>query len=661
MTSSSAADVLWTPDEQENQALEFTAYCDWLRASGVATEEDTADYRSVWEWSIDDVERFWRTFAEYAGVGLEPSGSGRAVPLGMPGGDWFGASNVNYAEIALGHDIDGPAIVALAEDGTRVTLTWSELRAQVGAVAGFLRRQGIAKGDRVVAVLPNRVEAIVGLLAAASVGAVWSIVAPEFGAEAIVARLGQLEPKVLICTRSYDFRGRTIDRSDTLEAVLEQLPTLVHVIWVGSAVSPPPGPAVHSWAEVIAVSETWQVSPTRFGDPLWVVFSSGTTGIPKGIVHGHGGVVLEHLKTLTLHADLRPGDSFLAVASTSWVVWNMLASGLLRGATIVLLDGDAAYPDLDRVWAVASQERARVLCLGAGFVHASMRAGCRPGTDHDLSSLRMIQVTGSPLTPDGYRWVYDAVGDVWLASASGGTDIAGIFLGGAPTEPVRAGRLQPAALGVAAQAWNNAGDPVVGEVGELVITKPMPSMPLYFWNDPDGSRYRSSYFSSYPGVWCHGDMVEFDADGSSVILGRSDSTLNRNGIRLGPADIYQVVESLDDVVESLIVGVERGDSYYMPLFVHLADGVEAATAIDTIKRAIRERLSPRFIPDEIIPVSAIPHTRTGKKLEVPVKRLVQGMSIDAVVDRGSIDDIGALAEIRDRVARAGVAGPGGSR
>jgi acetoacetyl-CoA synthetase len=434
-----------------------------------------------------------------------------------------------------------------------------------------------------------------------------------------------------------------------LAEVLGQLPTLRQVIWVDRPQRPPAagGAQAHHWDDVVARERQWRADPLPFEHPLWVLFSSGTTGVPKGIVHGHGGVVVEHLKSLALHADLRPGQTLFVVGSTSWVVWTMLVSGLLRGARIVLLDGNPAYPDLGRVWRVAAGEQATVLGLGAAYVHAGMRAGLAPGRVHDLSALRMLQVTGSPLAPDAYRWVLDAVGSVCLASVSGGTDVAGIFLGGVPTEPVRLGRLQPPALGVAAAAWDAEGRPIVGRAGELVITKPMPSMPLYFWRDPDATRYRDSYFSPWPGVWRHGDLVEFEPDGTSVILGRSDSTLNRNGIRLGPADIYRVVEALAEVEEALIVGVERGTDYYMPLFVKLGTGVDSTAAVEAIRAAIRAQLSPRYLPDDIIPVAAVPHTRTGKKLEVPVKRLLQGRPLDEVVDPGSVDDIDALAAIRD--------------
>ena len=645
-------DIVWSPDEARTHGSAYASFTEWLQQKELARPAEVASYRHLWTWSVVDVERFWRAFAEYSGIDLSPSVHGAGAPESMPGGEWFPGASLNYADAVLGPDRQGDAIVAIAEDGTRTALTWADLRAQVGALAEFLRSNGIQKGDRVAAVLPNRLEAVVGLLAAASVGAVWSVVAPEFGVEAITARLRQLEPKVLIATSAYDYNGRVVDRSAVLLEVLGELSSVQHVVWVGASVpAAQPMAQDHQWSEVLAHPAAWTTDPTSFSDPLWVLFSSGTTGVPKGIVHGHGGIVLEHLKTLSLHADVRPGDTMFNVGSTSWVVWNMLVSGLLCGATIVLLDGNPAHPGLDRVWQVSADERVTLLGLGAAYTHASMRAGLQPGTDHDLSHLRMVQVTGSPLMPEAYGWFYEEVGDVWLASVSGGTDIASIFLGGAPCEPVRIGRLQPPALGVAAYSWNEAGEEVLGAEGELVITEPMPSMPLFFWNDGDGSRYRDSYYATYPGVWRHGDLVEFDTDGSSVIVGRSDSTLNRNGIRMGPADLYRIVEAMDEVHEALVVGLERGDSYYMPMFVAFADGVDVEAASDAVRAAIRAALSPRYVPDAIIPVSAVPHTRTGKKLEVPVKRLIAGAPLESVVDPGAVDDFGALQEIRDLVAQ----------
>ena len=645
-----AGDVVWRPAAEQLRDSEYAAFVRWLTETGRAAFGEAPAYRDVWQWSVNDVGRFWQAFAEYTGVAGAASQPG--APAAMPGRGWFPGTGVNYAARCLAGDRQGPAIVAIDDDGTRHVTTWEQLRRQVGALAGFLRDSGIAPGDRVAAVLPNRTEAVVGLLAAASVGAVWSVVAPEFGAGAIVSRLAQLDPAVLIAANGYDYAGRRIDRTDVLAEVLGALPALRQLIWVDQPEGDlKTGAAVSDWSDIMAADRPWTAQTVPFEHPLWVLFSSGTTGVPKGIVHGHGGVILEHLKTLTLHSVLRPGDRFLVVGSTSWVVWNTLVSGLLRGCTIVLLDGNPAYPDLGRVWRVAAEEKVAKLGLGAAYVHASMRAGPRPSRDHDLSALRMLHVTGSPLSPDAYPWVYDEIGDVWLASVSGGTDVAGIFLGAAPGEPVRTGRLQPPALGVAAQAWDAAGRPVTGEPGELVITRPMPSMPLYFWSDPDGSRYRESYFSTYPGAWRHGNLVEFDADGSSVIVGRSDSTLNRNGIRMGPADLYRVVEAMPEVREALVVGIEEPDGYYMPLFVQFTRGADPDGAAAAVRQAIRSALSPRYVPDEIFAVSAIPHTRTGKKLEVPVKRLLMGQPLDTVVDPGAVDDIAALAEIRDAVRR----------
>ena len=644
-------DVIWRPAAEQLRDSEYAAFVRWLTETGRAAFGEAPAYRDVWQWSVDDVGRFWQAFAEYAGVAAAASEPG--APRAMPGRGWFPGTGVNYAARCLADDRQGPAIVAIDDDGTRRVTTWEQLRRQVGAMAGFLRDSGVAPGDRVAAVLPNRTEAVVGLLAAASVGAVWSVVAPEFGAGAIVSRLAQLDPAVLIAASGYDYGGRRIGRTDVLAEVLGALPGLRQLVWAddqpgGDLETDAP---VSRWADIMAADRPWTAQTVPFEHPLWVLFSSGTTGVPKGIVHGHGGVILEHLKTLTLHSVLRPGDRFLVVGNTSWVVWNTLVSGLLRGCTIVLLDGNPAYPDLGRVWRAAAEEKVAKLGLGAAYVHASMRAGLRPSRDHDLSALRMLHVTGSPLSPDAYRWVYDAVGDVWLASVSGGTDVAGIFLGAAPGEPVRIGRLQPPALGVAAQAWDAAGQSLTGEAGELVITRPMPSMPLYFWNDPDGSRYRDSYFSTYPDVWRHGDFVEFDADGNSVIVGRSDSTLNRNGVRMGPADLYRVVEAMPEVHEALVVGIEEPDGYYMPLFVRFTDGTDPHSAPAAVRQAIRSALSPRYVPDDVIAVSAIPHTRTGKKLEVPVKRLLMGQPLEAVVDPGAVDDVAALTEIRDAARR----------
>src|SRR6185312_11287649 len=426
--------------------------------------------------------------------------------------------------------------------------------------------------------------------------------------------------------------------------IFAQLPTAEHIIWVTRHGSTPPVdtpvPAV-SWEQAVAAPAEPAYPDVEFSHPLWVLFSSGTTGIPKGIVHGHGGALLEEMKMLLIHSDLRPGDRYYNVASTSWVLWNSLISALGVGATAVLVDGNPTFPSADRVWQVTAAEKVAVLGVSAGFVHACAKTDLVPMHDHDLSALRSLQVTGSPLSADGYRWVYGHVGDIWLSSMSGGTDIASVFVGGSPTLPVRVGYIQAPALGVRVEAWDDAGSPTTGK-GELVVTQPMPSMPLQFWGD-DGSRYHDSYFSTYPGVWRHGDYIEFSQRGI-LIHGRSDSTLNRNGLRLGSADIYAAVETLPEVAEALVIGAELGTEYYMPLFVKISDGADPAAAEAAIVKSIRDSLSARYLPDEIVFMRAIPHTRTGKKLEVPVKRLLQGAALDDVADLGAVDDPELLEE-----------------
>lgn len=637
---------IWRPSADVVAASNVTGFIDWLAREQIASLDD---YHQLWEWSVEDVGRFWESFARFTGVDLAGEPAAPVADGSMPDTQWFAGRTVNFAE-ELMRGKSGVAMVAVGEDGERAEISWSTLRAQVAALSQSLRKWGIVPGDRVVAVLPNIPAAVVAFLAAATVGAVWSVCAPEFGSGAIISRFAQLEPRLIIACPGYRLGGRDRDRGSELSAIIEALPALERVVWVtdNSACEAPtvPVPTV-DWETVIAGDAQERFEVLGFEHPLWVLFSSGTTGTPKGIVHGHGGALLEQFKMQLIHCDLHPGDRYMNVASTSWVVWNALVFSLALGATAILLDGNPAYPALDRVWRVTAQERVTSLGLGAGYIHACLKATMRPGSDFDLSALASVQVTGSPLSEDGFRWVYAEVGDVWLASMSGGTDIASIFVGGVPTLPVRVGRIQVPALGVDVQAWDDSGARVVGERGELVVVKPLPSMPLYFWNDSHGTRYHDSYFSTFPGVWRHGDFIEFDVDGSSVIHGRSDSTLNRNGIRLGSADIYRAVEQLPEVKESMVVGAEFGADYYMPLFVVLAEGTDVGQAKGRIGAAIRDALSPRYLPDEIIPVRAIPHTRTGKKLEVPVKRLIQGAELTDVVDLGAVDDADLMREFAD--------------
>ncbi len=640
-----SGEVIWRPSQEEAALSNVACFTEWLQGRGITA----SDYHELWTWSVEDPADFWSLFTEFMGVDLGgapgPATDGRP----MPGTAWFPGRTVNFAQHLL-EGKNGTALIALAEDGRREEISWDRFRQLVASVAASLRGMGIRPGDRVAAVLPNVLEAVAAFLACASVGAVWTVCSPEFGTGAIASRFGQLDPRVLIAVPGYRLGGRDRDRAADIATVVDQLPTLERVVWVDrhtSAVPPTLSIPTDKWEDLAATPGEPQYSTLPFDHPLWVLFSSGTTGVPKGIVHGHGGALLEQLKMLSIHSDLRPGDRFLSVASTSWVVWNGLVSALGCGATAVLLDGNPTHPDLEHLWQLTARERVTVLGTGAGYIHACLKAGLVPRRDFDLTALRAVHVTGSPLSEDGFRWVYRSVGDVWLASMSGGTDIASVFVGGVPTLPVRVGRLQAPALGVNVQAWDEAGSRLTGAKGELVVVDPMPSMPLFFWNDPDGCRYREAYFDTYPGVWRHGDFIEIGSDGSSVIHGRSDSTLNRNGIRLGSADLYRIVEQLPEVLEALVVGAELGSDYYMPLFVVLTDGTNADDAAARIREAIRRDLSPRYIPDAIIPVPGIPHTRTGKKLEVPVKRIIQGAEPSSVADLGAVDD----AELLQQYAR----------
>lgn len=644
IVDAAAADgeVIWRANEEIVDAAAVSRFAAYVRGHDVVVEDG---YDGLWQWSVDEPERFWQLFAAFAGVELGGDAGPVRTDDPMPRTRWFPGRTLNFARHLLEAG-EGTALIEVAEAGRASEITRDELRADVAAFAAHLRSVGVEAGDRVVGILPNVSEAVVGFLAAASIGAVWSVCAPEFGPGAIVSRFAQLEPKVVIAAPGYRLSGKDRDRRPELSEILDGLPTVERIVWVTRHTDAPPIETradAASWAEATATPAELTFADVEFSHPLWVLFSSGTTGIPKGIVHGHGGALLEELKMLLIHSDLRPGDRYLNVASTSWVLWNSLVSALGVGAVPVLVDGNPTFPSVDRVWQVAAATRAAALGVSAGFIHACAKTDLVPREDHDLSALRSVQVTGSPLSADGYRWVYANVGDVWLSSMSGGTDIASIFVGGVPALPVRVGRIQAAALGVRVEAWDDAGDPTTGR-GELVVTAPMPSMPLRFWGDDGGSRYQSSYFDTYPGVWRHGDFIEFDASGI-LIHGRSDSTLNRQGLRLGSADIYATVEALPEIAEALVVGAEIGpDGYYMPLFVKLADGADPQTATDAVTAAIRKDLSPRYLPDEIIVMRGIPHTRTGKKLEVPVKRLIQGASLAEVADLGAVDDAGLLEE-----------------
>ncbi|MEJ2869104.1 acetoacetate--CoA ligase [Actinomycetospora sp. OC33-EN08] len=638
-------DPIWVPDEAAVQDARLTALAHLVAGRhGV----DLDGYDALQRWSVEHLADFWTAVLDLFDVQVDGDRSRVLVDDAMPGARWFPDVALNYAEHALRGDGHELVVVAETEDGTTTTRTRGELRAEVGAFAGWLRGHGVVAGDRVVGYLPNGTHALVAFLACASLGAVWSVCGQDYAAAGAVARFAQLEPVVLVTADGYRWNGRVHDRRDEVEALRAALPTLRHSVGVEHAgLGVPPGTV--GWDEALAAPAEPTFARVAFDAPLWVLFSSGTTGVPKGIVHGHGGVLLDHLKLLGLHLDLHERDRFLWYTTPNWMMWNVQVSGLLVGATVVLYDGSPAHPDAGRLWTLAAAHRVALLGVSPGYLLASAKAGLEPGRSHDLGALRVLGCTGSPLPASSYHWVHDHIGAaIQLASSTGGTDVVSGFAGSAPTTPVWPGEISAPLLGVALEAWDAEGRPVVDEVGELVVTRPMPSMPLRFVDDPDGERYRDAYFSVFPGVWRHGDWVRITARGSVVVSGRSDSTLNRHGVRLGSADLYAVVEALPEVREALVIGAELDDGgYWMPLFVVLEPGVDLDADGGALRRritdAIRTQASPRHVPDDVLAVAAIPHTRTGKKLEVPVKRLLQGASLDRVAGRDAVDDPDVLA------------------
>lgn len=629
----------WAPSPEAIERSALAGFVRWLR-----TERglDFGTYAQLWSWSTADPDAFWQAIADFFDVPFHDRADRALAEERMPGAVWFPGATLNYAECALRRTGDGTAVVALSESG-RAELTWDELREQVGSVAAWMRAQGVNPGDRVVGYVPHIAPAVVCFLAAASLGAIWSMCSQEFSAQGAADRLAQLEPVLLVTADGYDYNGSTHRRDAEVAQLLDLLPSVTATLWVTN-LGGPAGAGATAYDAVIAEPHPLEPTPVPFDHPLWVLYSSGTTGRPKGIVHGHGGIVLEHLKMLGLHMDIGACSRFFWFTTTSWMMWNMQVSGLLLGATIVLYDGSPGWPRPDALWDLAAREELTFLGTSAAYLVATHKSGARPGKGRDLSRLESLGSTGSPLPESTHAWIKEALPHVWVGPASGGTDIASGFAGVVPTEPSRAGEMQARQLGVAMEAWDPEGRPVVDEVGELVVTRPLPSMPLYFWDDPDNARYLDAYFSTYPGVWRHGDWVTVSDHGSVTVHGRSDATMNRLGVRMGSAEIYEVVDQVAAVRDCLVVGVELADGgYWMPLFVVPSEtGGGTSELAAELKQLIRAEVSPRHVPDEVIFTSALPHTMTGKRMEVPVKRLLQGVPLDQAVNPSAVDDPGAL-------------------
>lgn len=628
--------MLWKPDEALVDRCHLTRFRNWLIVQKGLT---FYDYQALWQWSIENPAAFWESVAQYFEVQFAAPYTSVMSNDAMPHTRWFTGARLNYAQhLFRKKSADRPAILFQSENKPLLSISWQQLEHEVAAVQAFLQQQGVQPGDRVGAYMPNIPQATVAFLATLSMGAVWSSTSPDFGADSVIDRFRQISPKVLFAVDGYHYNGKFFDRRHVVKQLREAMPSIETLVmvpqhydegWEGAFV----------WNDVLQTPHNGLTfTQVDFDHPLWILYSSGTTGMPKAIVHGHGGVLLEHLKYLAFHNDVHEGEVFFWYTTTGWMMWNFLHAAWLMGATLMLYDGSPGYPDLNVLWKMASADGVHHFGTSAPFLMACLKAGIRPA-DFTLSALRTIGSTGSPLPPEGFAYVYNAIKpNVWLCSMSGGSDVCTAFVGGNPWWPVYEGEIQCRALGCAMESWDEAGKPLVGQVGEMVITQPMPSMPIYFWNDPDFMRYNESYFAHYPGVWRHGDWLKITERKGVIILGRSDATLNRQGVRIGTAEIYRAVEKIPAIKDALIVNLERSNGTdFMPLFVVLNEGSVLDDALkEHIKQTLRTTCSPRHVPDSIIAVDDIPYTISGKKMETPVKKILMGKSAAESVNLGSV-------------------------
>lgn len=635
---------LWHPTREFVRDSNLFAFRQWLSQRGLSFD----DYESLWQWSVDNPTVFWQAIWDYFNV-ICHSSPKEVLSGTMPDATWFGGSTLNYAEHIFRNATDAyPAILFSSERHDLQEISWKKVAHQVSCLQRYFSSIGVGAGDRIAAYMPNIPEATYGFLASASLGAIWSSCSPDFGADSVIDRFRQIEPSVLICADGYQYGGKQFNKIPVVKEIIARIPSIRHVILI-------PYLDKNTSAEVLPMALLWntvcsdeggmlEFRAVPFDHPLWILYSSGTTGVPKAITHGHGGMLLEHLKYLAFHNDVHPGERFFWFSTTGWMMWNFVQAALLQGATIVLYDGSPGYPDLDVLWRLASDAGIHHFGTSAPFLIACMQSDLKPALRFDLSRIRSVSSTGAPLPSESFDWVYQNVHHhVWLCSMSGGTDVCTAFVGGCPEKPVFRGEIQCRALGCGLHAFNEHGHAIIDEVGEMVITTPMPCMPIFFWNDTDKTKYRSSYFTHYPGVWRHGDWVKITKSGGLVISGRSDTTLNRQGVRIGTAEIYRALHGLREIEDALIVHLDKDGQDYMPLFVVLKPGTTLTPEVQrTIKDTLRTKCSPRHVPDAIIEIPEVPYTISGKKMEAPVKRILSGEAIEKVVSRDAMRNAGAL-------------------
>jgi len=640
--SIAAGKILWEPSRQFKESTNITRYKKWLEER---KNLSFGDYHSLWEWSVSDIEGFWESIWKFYKIKASHPYDEVLSERKMPGAEWFSGSILNYTEhVFRNMSREHPALIFQSEIRPLMEVSWDQLYEKVAAIAASLKKMGLKKGDRIVSLMPNTPETIIAFLAGASIGAVWSSCSPDFGPRSIIDRFKQIQPRLLFAVDGYQYGGKSFVRIPIVQELQQSLPSLEWTVLVPNLHSDTDTKGLkntRNWKDLFSEKIELVYEQVPFDHPIWVLYSSGTTGLPKALVHSQGGILLEFYKFLGLHANLQPGDRFFWFSTTGWVMWNLMQGGLLLGATSLLFDGSPGYPDLDVVWEFAEKSGMTFFGTSAAYLTTCMNAGMAPGSTHNLEKLKGIGSTGSPLPLEGFEWIYEKVKkDLWLVSTSGGTDPCTGFVGGCPLLPVRSGEIQCRCLGVKAEAFDEEGRALIDQVGELVITEPMPSMPLYLWNDLENSRYMESYFTLYPGIWRHGDWIKITSRGGVLIAGRSDSTLNRLGVRIGSAEIYGAVEDLPEVVESLIVGFEPPQGgYYMPLFIVLKEGLKLDDPLKaSINQKIRNTLSPRHVPDDIFTIPEVPRTLNAKKLEVPVKKILTGEPVDKAVNIDSMSN-----------------------